>query len=69
MSLVLEELLDRQVAQKYTGISSLLIESSAIYSLFGIVMLIPYGLEHPTAPAFGQAWAKLAVSICYWHLC
>ncbi|KAF9466026.1 hypothetical protein BDZ94DRAFT_284905 [Collybia nuda] len=52
--------LDQEGLQIYTGVTSMLIESAALYSLFGIVVVIPYGLNVPTAVAFAQVWTKLA---------
>lgn len=48
----------------YTSFSSVLIESAAPYSIFGITFLIPYVTGSQTALAFGQVWAKLTVSVC-----
>ncbi|KAJ3574365.1 hypothetical protein NP233_g1818 [Leucocoprinus birnbaumii] len=43
----------------YSSLTSLMIESAALYSLLGITYLIPYASESQTAIAFGQVWSKL----------
>jgi len=53
--------LGRDSARMYTSIASMLIESAAPYSIFGIMFLIPYALGDGTAISFGQVWAKVAV--------
>jgi hypothetical protein len=58
----LSSTLGPESAQVYIGAASILIESAALYSIIGVVFLIPYGLNHPTAVGIGQVWAKLAVS-------
>jgi hypothetical protein len=45
----------------YTSVASMLVESAAPYSVFGIMFLIPYAMGNPIAISFGQVWAKIAV--------
>ncbi|KXN83329.1 hypothetical protein AN958_01565 [Leucoagaricus sp. SymC.cos] len=44
----------------HTNPYSIFIESAALYSLFGIIFLVPYAMQSQTSIAFGQMWAKLA---------
>jgi len=56
----LSSTLQSESMRVYTGVASILIESAALYSIIGTMMLIPYGLNAPTAVAFAQVWEKLA---------
>lgn len=47
--------------QVYTGVTAILIESAALYTVVGFMTIIPYGLNAPTSVAFGQVWTKFAV--------
>jgi len=51
--------LGKESAEMYTSVSSMLIESAAPYSFFGIMFLIPYAMGSGTAISFGQVWAKM----------
>jgi len=55
--------LGRGCAEVYISTAAVLVESSALYSAFGIMYLIPFALEAPIADLFGQLWTKLSV-IC-----
>jgi hypothetical protein len=46
----------------FTRLTSVLIESAALYSLVGITFLILYASGSEISIAFGQVWAKLTVS-------
>lgn len=46
----------------YTGAVAILVESSALYSVFGIMYLVPFALGAPIADVFGQLWTKMSVS-------
>lgn len=46
----------------HTGPAASFIESAALYSLSGIMFLVPYAAGSQTSIAFGQVWAKLTVS-------
>ena len=54
--------LGKESAKMYTGAVAILVESSALYSVFGIMYLVPYALGAPTADVFGQLWTKMSVS-------
>lgn len=44
------------------GAASILIESAALYSLSGILYLVPFSLQYGTGILFGQIWSKMSVS-------
>ena len=46
----------------YTGAVAILVESSALYSVFGVMYLVPYAMGAPIADLFGQLWTKMSVS-------
>lgn len=46
----------------YTSPAAVFIESAALYSMVGIMFLVPYAKGHQTSISFGQVWAKLTVS-------
>ena len=46
----------------YTSAVAILVESSALYSVLGIIYLVPYALGAPIADLFGQLWTKMSVS-------
>lgn len=54
--------LGKESAKMYTGAIAILVESSALYSAFGIMYLVPYALDAPIADLFGQLWTKMSVS-------
>ena len=54
--------LGEEAGKMYTSAMAILIESAAMYSITGFMTIIPYGLNADTSIAFGQVWAKLAVS-------
>ncbi|KAF9449976.1 hypothetical protein P691DRAFT_726891 [Macrolepiota fuliginosa MF-IS2] len=43
----------------YTNAAAVFIESAALYSIVGIMFLVPYAAQSQTSIAFGQVWAKL----------
>jgi len=53
--------LGKESAKVYTSAVAILVESSALYSIFGIMYLIPYALGAPIADLFGQLWTKMSV--------
>lgn len=53
--------LGKESARIYTSAAAILVESSAMYSVAGIVYLVPYALELPIADLFGQLWTKMSV--------
>jgi hypothetical protein len=53
---------DHENARLYTGIAAMMAESAAPYTLVGIMFLIPYARQSQVSNAFGQVYAKLAVS-------
>ena len=54
--------LGKESAKVYTGAVAILVESSTLYSVFGIMYLVPYALGVPIADLFGQLWTKMSVS-------
>jgi len=53
--------LGKESAKVYTSAVAILVESSALYSVFGIMYLVPYALGVPIADLFGQLWTKTSV--------
>jgi len=53
--------LGKESAKTYTGAVAILVESSALYSVFGIMYLVPFALGVPIADVFGQLWTKMSV--------
>ncbi|KAF8487757.1 hypothetical protein JB92DRAFT_2820741 [Gautieria morchelliformis] len=51
---------EQGAAKLYSGIAAMLAESAAPYTLVGIMFLIPYAQQSPTANVFGQLYAKFA---------
>ena len=54
--------LGKENAKVYTSAAAILVESSALYSVFGIMYLVTYALGVPIADLFGQLWTKMSVS-------
>ncbi|KDR85990.1 hypothetical protein GALMADRAFT_54226 [Galerina marginata CBS 339.88] len=52
--------LGRENAKVYTGAAAILVESAALYSILGIMYLIPYSLHNGTGILFGQLWSKMS---------
>ncbi|PPR07513.1 hypothetical protein CVT24_006882 [Panaeolus cyanescens] len=48
-------------ADTYVGPSAICVESAALYTIMGIIYLIPYALQHDIAVFFGQLWSKMSV--------
>jgi len=53
--------LGKESAKLYTGAVAILVESFSLYSVFGIMYLVPYALGAPIADLFGQLWTKMSV--------
>lgn len=51
-----------ETSKSYTKLASVFIESAALYSLVGIMFLVPFATGSQTSIAFGQVWAKLTAS-------
>lgn len=62
MGKVMSEHMGNESAKLYAGVSAILVESAAPYSILGVVFLIPYATSSPTALAFSQIWGKFGVS-------
>ena len=54
--------LGEESAKVYTSAAAILVESSALYTISGIMYLVPYALGVPLADLFGQLWTKMSVS-------
>lgn len=53
--------LGKESAKVYTGAVAILVESSTLYSVFGIMYLVPFAMGVPIADLFGQLWTKTSV--------
>jgi len=54
----LESSLGKEHSKTYTNVIAIMIESALPFTLLGIATIIPYALQHDTAIAIGQVWAK-----------
>lgn len=43
---------DSESLSIYTSVSSILVESSALYSMFSLMFIVTYGIDHPSGKMF-----------------
>ena len=52
-----------QDAEPYTNFATILIESAALYTIVGVILLPLYASGHDMAVCVGQVWSKMTVSV------